>query len=86
MVIRTSWGTFDLPKGVRDAALFLGGFIGIMFEAVHEKADRPYLIAAFLGMMGLPKYLRKDEEKSDDTSPKGPRENKTGSENRNGGG
>lgn len=51
----------DISKATRDSILFLGGFAGVVFETLHERVDRPYLLAVFTGMMGLPLFIRKDE-------------------------
>lgn len=43
--------TFD---AFRRAALFVMGLAIMGYETVFEHADRPWLIAAALGMLGLP--------------------------------
>lgn len=46
----------------RDLILFLVGVAGIAHETIrYGIGERPFLITAFLGMMGLPVWLRKDE-------------------------
>lgn len=53
----------------RDLILFLGGFAGVVHETVrYGIGERPFLITAFLGMMGLPVWLRKDERSAVDDS------------------
>lgn len=49
----------------RDLILFVGGFAGIVYETLVERADRPALLAVFAGMLGLPLYLRRDEKRDD---------------------
>lgn len=52
----------------RDLVLFVGGFAGMVHETVRNGiAERPFLTTAFLGMMGLPVWLRKDERAIDET-------------------
>jgi hypothetical protein len=38
----------------REVVAFLGGFGIMIFEAIADKSDRPWLYAAAIGMMGLP--------------------------------
>lgn len=45
----------------RDLVLFVAGLVGLGFETVIEKADRPTLIVAFMAMLGLPTFLNRDE-------------------------
>jgi hypothetical protein len=35
-----------------------GGLIGVFYEAVYQKLDRPYLLALFGAMMGLSELSR----------------------------
>lgn len=44
------------PRGqtVRNTVIFIVGVSGIVYEAVKEKADRPWLLAVFAAMIGLP--------------------------------
>lgn len=51
----------ELGRGTRDTILFVAGLGGIIFETVAEQIDRPYLLAVFGTMMGLPLFIRKDE-------------------------
>lgn len=37
---------------------FVAGLLGIGYETVYEKADRPWLLLAFLTMMGLAQFSR----------------------------
>ena len=56
-------------KITRDLVLFVGGLVGIAYETVVERVDRPALLAVFAGMLGLPWFIRRDEkrdEKRDD--------------------
>lgn len=45
----------------RDTILFGSGLLGVMYETVVEKADRPVLLLLLAAMMGLPVVLRADE-------------------------
>jgi hypothetical protein len=38
----------------RDVALFLAALSGVYHETVVAKAERPYLLALFASMLGLP--------------------------------
>jgi hypothetical protein len=55
----------QLNKGIRDTILFVVGVAGVVYETLAEQVDRPYLLAAFLGMVGLPVFIRKDERDDD---------------------
>lgn len=48
-------------KALRDWLIFTAGMLGIVYETVVEKADRPTLIILFASMVGLPAFLRGDE-------------------------
>jgi len=39
---------------LREVMAFVGGFGIMMYEAVGDQSDRPWLYAAAIGMMGLP--------------------------------
>lgn len=41
--------------------LLVAGLSGLGYETVVEHADRPTLIVAFLGLCGLPVFLKADE-------------------------
>ena len=45
--------------------LFVTGLAGIAWETLFEEVDRPALLALFGGMLGLPLYLRRDENNND---------------------
>lgn len=49
----------------RDLVLFVGGLLGIGYETLVEEVDRPYLLAVFAGMLGLPWFIRRDEKDKD---------------------
>lgn len=49
--------------GIRDAALFISGLLGIYHETLVTNYDRPVLLGAFLVMLGLPIPLRADERR-----------------------
>lgn len=46
----------------RDSVLFASGLAGVFYETVFDKADRPTLLLLFGAMMGLPAFLRSDEQ------------------------
>lgn len=50
----------------RDTVLFVAGLVGIAYETVIVRVDRPALLAVFAGMLGLPAFLRRDEKRHDD--------------------
>lgn len=52
----------NLDKGTRDTLLFVGGLAGVIFETVGEQVDRPYLLAVFGTMMGLPLFTGRDHD------------------------
>ena len=43
---------------IRDVALFLGGLVGVLHEAVFTSTERPALLVLYAAMMGLPAFLR----------------------------
>ena len=48
---------------VRDILLFVGGMAGTANEALVREAERPTLLLLFAAMMGLPAFLRQDEQR-----------------------
>lgn len=50
------------PRITRDTILFASGMIGVFYETVFTKGDRPSLLFLFGAMMGLPAFLRSDEK------------------------
>lgn len=54
------------PKITRDLVLFTAGLAGMAHETLVANVERPYLVTAFLGMLGLPIFLRNDERKIPD--------------------
>ncbi len=50
-------------KIARDVLLFFGGMIGVANEAFFQATTDPTLLILFGAMMGLPAFLRKDDEK-----------------------
>jgi hypothetical protein len=46
----------------RDSVLFSAGLAGVFYETIFDKADRPTLLLLFGAMMGLPAFLRTDEQ------------------------
>ena len=49
------------PRLTRDNILFWAGLIGVAYQTVVEKADRPTLLILLGTMMGLPVFLAVDE-------------------------
>jgi hypothetical protein len=45
----------------RDIVLFVGGLLGVAHETLLGSGERPFLLAIFGGMLGLPVFLRRDE-------------------------
>jgi hypothetical protein len=50
-------------KIARDILLFFGGMVGVANEAFFQATTDPTLLILFGAMMGLPAFLRKDEDK-----------------------
>lgn len=48
----------------RNFVLFVGGFLGVLYETIVERVDRPVLLAVFGGMLGLPGFLARDSKDS----------------------
>lgn len=46
----------------RDSVLFSAGLAGVFYCTVFDKADRPTLLLLFGAMMGLPAFLRTDDQ------------------------
>lgn len=47
---------------LRDGALFVGGMLGVLHETIFTHAERPTLLLLYAAMMGLPAFLRPDED------------------------
>jgi hypothetical protein len=47
---------------IRDVGLFVGGVLGVAHETLLTKTDRPTLLILFAAMMGLPAFLRPNDE------------------------
>ena len=47
---------------VRDAVLFITGLVGVIHEALYVEKPRETLLLLFAAMMGLPAFLRWDEQ------------------------
>lgn len=45
----------------RDMLLFVGGIVGVAYEAVGREVERPTLLLLYAAAMGLPAFLRADE-------------------------
>jgi choline-glycine betaine transporter len=54
---------------IRDVTLFLGGLAGVGHETIIATAERPTLLILFAAMMGLPAFLRQDQEQQQQQSP-----------------
>jgi hypothetical protein len=51
-----------MPKITRDAVFFVVGLAGVFHEtALHAGPERPFLLALFGFMLGLPALARLDE-------------------------
>jgi hypothetical protein len=53
----------------RDTILFTVGMLGIAYETLVDKADRPTLLILFAAMVGLPAFLRADEYRAPPPPP-----------------
>lgn len=51
-------------KITRDLVLFVGGLGFMAHEVLVQPIERPYIITACLGMMGLPVFLRWDSKRA----------------------
>lgn len=49
-------------KATRDIGTFTVGAVGLLFEALNSGVEKPTLIIAFAGLMGLPLFVRADEK------------------------
>lgn len=49
-------------KIVRDTTMFVAGLGGFIHEVVVKSQERPTLLFASLALMGVPFFLRKDED------------------------
>ena len=53
----------------RDTILFIFGLGGIVYETLSGGAEKPTLIIAFVGMLGLPLFIRSDEQRNHEAPP-----------------
>lgn len=53
----------------RDAILFVVGLAGITYETIKGGTEEPTLIIAFVGMMGLPLFIKTDEMRNRPPDP-----------------
>jgi hypothetical protein len=62
---------FRIPRAkiTRDTILFVVGLGGIVYETVSGGAEKPTLIIAFVGMVGLPLFIRNDEQRQPPPPP-----------------
>lgn len=58
----------------RDTILFIAGLTGLGYETVIANAEKPTLIIAFVGMLGLPLFIRGDEARRNGKSDDKPKE------------
>jgi hypothetical protein len=56
-------------RTVRDWITFAVGTLGVIYETVIVKVDRPALLALFAAMLGLPLFLRRDEGQAGKKEP-----------------
>ena len=54
----------------RDTILFGSGLAGLAYETISKGAEKPTLIVAFVGMLGLPLFIRGDEARKADAAEK----------------
>lgn len=47
---------------IRDLALFAGGMLGVLHETLWAASERPTLLILFAAMMGLPAFLRQEDD------------------------
>jgi hypothetical protein len=47
----------------RDTVLLVAGLLGVFHETFVSESERPALLVLFGGMMGLPAFLRADENR-----------------------
>lgn len=48
-------------QAARDVALFVAGLAGVAHETLISPIERPWLLALFAVMLGLPNFIRLDE-------------------------
>jgi hypothetical protein len=53
----------------RDSLLFLAGLAGVAHETLIANVERPTLLLLFAAMIGLPAFLRHDEQKQKKDPP-----------------
>jgi hypothetical protein len=49
-------------KIIRDTTMFIAGLMGFVHEVIVGGQERPTLLFASLALMGVPFFLRKDED------------------------
>ena len=52
-------------KYTRDGVLFFAGLGGVAHETFFSQTERPILLGVFMTMMGLPFFIRIDENRRD---------------------
>lgn len=52
-------------KYTRDGVLFFSGLGGVAHETFFSHTERPILLGVFMTMMGLPFFIRIDENRRD---------------------
>jgi hypothetical protein len=50
--------------------IFTVGLAGVIYQTLATSTDRPYLLALYAGMMGLPVFLRLDSKEQSFPKPK----------------
>lgn len=69
------WRGFNLlDDKVRAAYTWAAAIIGLLWETVIDKIDRPYLLAVFAGLLGLPAVLRRPPDQPVEGHPSEPSE------------
>jgi hypothetical protein len=51
------------PRRLRSTVLFVVGIVGIIYEVVFDKLERPTVLILLAAMVGLPALLSVDERR-----------------------
>lgn len=52
-----------IKRLTRDGVLFTVGIAGIIYETLAHNLERPMLLMVFAGMVGLPAFIQRDENR-----------------------
>lgn len=58
--------TSSSTRALRDALTFAAGLLGFVHEVLVTKGERPALLVACAGLMGLAPFLRADERRQEE--------------------